>query len=159
MRRAKRSSALYVTTLLAVGLVIGRLLPPLAVRFEGQAPRPSWTAAVILATGAVIVGALAWNTWQTLHRRKRTMHVDRAIQLLAIAKSCVMVGAVFAGGYGGFALAYVGAESELGRERLLHGGVAAIAAALLLVAALALEWACQLPGDDDEAKDAAASPA
>ncbi|RLV54960.1 DUF3180 domain-containing protein [Aeromicrobium phragmitis] len=159
MRRAKRSSALYVTALLAVGLVIGRLLPPLAVRFEGQAPRPSWAAAVILATGAVIVGALAWNTWQTLHRRHLTIHVDRAIQLLAIAKSCVMVGAVFAGGYGGFALAYIDVDSVLARERLLHAGAAAIAAGLLLAAALVLEWACQLPGDDDENKDTAASPA
>lgn len=159
MRRAKRSSALYVIALLAVGLVIGRLIPPLAVRFEGQAPRPGWAVAVILATGAVVVGVLAWSTWHILHRKKLTMHVDRAIQLLAIAKSCIMVGGVFAGGYTGFAIAFVDVDTVLGRERVLHSAVAALAAALLLIAALLLEWACQLPGDDDEEKNAAASPA
>lgn len=157
MRRIKRSSALYVVSLVAIGLIVGRLLPPLASRFEGQAPRPGWTAAVLLGTGAVIIGVLAWNTWQNLHRRKQRFNADRAIQLLAIAKSCVMVGAVFAGGYTGFALAYVGADTELGRERLLNSAAAAAAAALLLAAALVLEWACQLPGDDDEDKESTAT--
>jgi len=157
MRRAKRSSALYVVSLVAVGLVVGRLLPPLSVRFEGQAPRPGWTAAVLLGVGAAIVGVLAWNTWQSLHRRKQRFNADRAIQLLAVAKSCVMVGAVFTGGYAGFALAYVGADTELGHERLLNSGAAGLAAAALLIAALLLEWACQIPGDDDENKESTAT--
>ncbi|MBM9464792.1 DUF3180 family protein [Aeromicrobium sp. YIM 150415] len=159
MRRARRSSALYVTVLIAVGAIVGRLIPPLAVRFEGQSPRPDWTAAVLLAAGAAVVGVLAWSTWQSLHKKKLRINADRAIQLLAVAKSCVLVGGVFSGGYAGFVLAYVGVSSELARERLLHGGAAAVAALLLLVAALLLERACQLPGDDDESKDTATSPA
>lgn len=161
----KPSSPLYVTVLIAVGLVVGRIIPPLAVRFDGFAPRPTWGAAGILAVGAAVVGLLAWNMWQAVHRDRRVISSPHAIRMLALAKAAIMVGGVFAGGYAGFALAYVGTTSELGRERLLHGGAAALAAVALLVAALVLERACRLPEDDGEddhgvnAKNAGPSPA
>jgi hypothetical protein len=44
-------------------------------------------------------------------------------------------------------------DSPLGKERAVRGGAAAIGSLLLLTAALLLERACRLPGDDDEGKD------
>jgi TRAP-type C4-dicarboxylate transport system permease small subunit len=162
MRKVRRSSPLYVAGLVASGLVVGRLLPPLTVRLDGTSPPvPGWAAAVVLFCGAIAIGALAWGTWQNLHRDKRQYSAEHAIRILALAKAAVLVGGVFAGGYAGYALAYLGSSTELGELRLWRSAVAAGAALLLLFAALVLEWACRLPSDDDEesASDADPSPA
>lgn len=155
MRPARRSGPLYVAVLLAVGLVVGRLLPPLAVRVDGGSPPvPGWGAAIVLGAGAITVGALAWHTWLHLHRRKRRMTADHAIRLLALAKAAIMVGGVFAGGYAGYALAFADSDSPLGQARFDRSLVAAGAAVALLIAALVLEWACRLPVDgEDKEKD------
>lgn len=162
MRPAQRSSPLYVACLVAVGLVVGRLLPPLAVRLDGGSPPvPGWGATIVLVCGAIAVAALAWHTWHNLHQRKRRIVADRAIRLLALAKAAIMVGGVFAGGYVGYALAYAQSDSPLGELRFERGLFAAGAAALLLIAALILEWACRLPvdGDDEERNKSGADPA
>ncbi|WP_269305169.1 DUF3180 domain-containing protein [Aeromicrobium sp. HA] len=151
MRKARRSSPLYVALLVASGLVVGRLLPPLAVRLDGTSPPvPGWGAAIVLLCGAIAVGALAWGTWQRLHRDKRRFTAHHAIRLVALAKAAVLVGGVFTGGYAGYALAYLGSSTELGELRFWRAAAAAGAALLLLVAALCLEWACRLPSGDDE---------
>jgi len=155
MRKARRSSPLYVAVVVASGLVVGRLLPPLTVRLDGSSPPvPGWAAAIVLLCGAIAVGALAYGTWQNLHRRQRRFAADHAIRLLALAKTAVLVGGVFTGGYAGYALAYLGSSTELGELRFWRAGAAAGAALLLLIAGLILEWACRLPSDDDEEKSA-----
>lgn len=160
MRKARRSSPLYVAVLVASGLVVGRLLPPLTVRLDGTSPPvPGWAAAIVLLCGAIAVGALAWGTWQNLHRHKRRFTADHAIRLLALAKAAVLVGGVFTGGYAGYALAYLGSSTELGELRFWRAGAAAAAALLLLIAALVLEWTCRLPSDDDEETASEAGPA
>src|SRR5690606_788151 len=111
---------------------------------------PGWAAAIVLLCGAIAVGALAWGTWRNLHQRQRRMVADHAIRLLALAKAAVLVGGVFAGGYAGYALAYLGSSTELGELRFWRSAAAAGAALALLVAALILEWTCRLPSDDDE---------
>lgn len=163
MRKVRRSSPLYVTGIVASGLVVGRLLPPLTVRFDGTSPPvPGWAATIVLLCGAIAVGGLAWATWRDLHRRRMRVVADRAIRMLALAKAAVLVGGVFAGGYAGYALAYLGSSTDLGELRFWRSAAAAGAALALLVAALLLEWACRLPLDDDEEKptaDADPSPA
>jgi len=164
MRQVRRSSPLYVVALIAAGLIVGRLLPPLIVRFDGASPPvPGWAAAIVMLCGAIAIGALAWGTWQNLHRRQRWFAAEHGIRLLALAKAAVMVGGVFTGGYAGYALAYLGSSTEMGEMRLWRSAAAAGAALLLLIAALILEWACRLPTDDDEEKasssDADPSPA
>lgn len=151
MRPARRSSPLYVAGVVAVGLVVGRLMPPLIVRFDGASPPvPGWAPTFVLAAGAVAVAVMAWSTWQNLHRKSRRITHHHAVRLLSLAKASVMVGGVFAGGYGGYALAYWGADSRLGEARFWQSTAAAVAAVLLLVAALLLERACQLPSDGDD---------
>ena len=62
-----------------------------------------------------------------------------------------MVGAVFAGGYLGYALMYLDSlETGLGRARVIESGLATVAAAAVVAAALWLERTLRLPEDDDE---------
>lgn len=147
----RRTSLLGVVGVIAVGVVVGRLTPPLIVRAGEQVPRVSWSAPLLLGFAAVVVGVLAWSTWQTLHRQKRRMTSERGVTLVAVAKSGATVGSLVGGFYGGFAVAYLGSlDSELGRERALHAAVAAVACVVLLIASLLLERACVVPRDDDD---------
>jgi len=105
----------------------------------------------VLGLAAGVVGMLAWSTWQSLHKHHQRMTSEHGLRMLAVAKSSAYVGALVAGAYGGLAISFLDAwEAPFGRERVLHGGVAAGAAVLLLVAGLLLEQACRLPGSDDE---------
>ena len=151
MNRVRPTSALLVVALIGTGLVVGRLIPPLIVRLDGNVPRLGWAAPLTLVLAAVLVGTLAWNTWQTLHKKHERMTSDHAIRMLAIAKSCVVVGALVAGVYAGFALAFIDSwDVPLGKERVVRGGAAAIASLLLLTAALLLERACRVPDQPDD---------
>ncbi|MEV7397628.1 DUF3180 domain-containing protein [Aeromicrobium sp. NPDC092404] len=151
MNRVRPTSALLVIALIGAGLVVGRLIPPAVVRLDGSVPRLSWAAPLTLVLAAALVGAFAWNTWQALHKKHERMTSDHGIRMLAMAKSSIFVGALVAGVYTGFVLAYVGAmDSPLGKERVLRGGAAALASLALLVAGLLLERACRVPGDDAE---------
>ena len=160
MRPVRRTSALNVAVWVAIGLVIGLLVRPVSVRLDATPPRVGWGAATTLFVVAMVVGALAWSTWQSLHKKHERMTSDHAAKMLALSRSCVIVGALFAGTYGGFALAFVGdLDTPLGHERAVNGGGAALAGLLLLVAALLLERACRLPEDDDDQTAADATPA
>ena len=159
MRPVRRTSAFNVAVWVAVGLVIGLLVRPVSVRLDASPPRVGWGAATTLIVVALVVGALAWSTWQSLHKKHERMTSDHAAKMLALSRSCAIVGALFAGGYGGFALAYIGdLDTPLGQERALNGGVAAIAGILLLVAALLLERSCRLPEDDEDGKAGRSAP-
>jgi len=147
----RRTSALVIASLIGIGLVVGRLIPAIIVRLDGNIPRVSWAAAGALLLGAAIVGWLAWSTWESLHKKKRRMTSDHGVTMLALAKASSVVGALFAGSYGGFAAAFIGStDSPLGKERFVHAGGAAIAGLLLMIAGLLLERALRLPGGDDE---------
>jgi len=152
----RRATALLVASWVAFGLVLGLLV----VRFSEHPPRIGWSAAVTLFVVSLVVLAAAWNTWQSLHKKKQRMTSDHAAKMLALSRSCVIVGALFLGGYAGFALSFVDdLDTQFGRERAVHAGVAALAALVLLVAALLLERACRLPEDDDEEPAGEATPA
>jgi hypothetical protein len=154
MNRVRPTSALLVVALIGSGLVVGRLVPPVVVRLDGSVPRLTWAAPLTLLLAAMLVGAFVWNTWQALHKKHERMTADHGIRMLALAKSAIVVGALVAGVYGGFAMAYVDAwDAPLGKERVIRGGAAALASVMLLIAGLLLERACRVPGDDQDGKD------
>lgn len=151
MTPVRHTSVLSVIALLGAGLLVGRVLPELVQRAGGTPPAVSWAASATFVLAAVLVGVFAWNMWQALHRRKQTIHAEHALRMLAVAKACVVVSALFCGAYAGFALAFVSVfEIPAARDRVIHGGAAAVAALLLMIAALLLERACRLPGDGDD---------
>ncbi len=151
MNKTKRTSALLIASLVGIGLVVGRLVPELFVRADHSVPVVGWGAAVTLLLGAAILGAIAWNTWQSLHKKNQRMTSDHGVTMLALAKASAAVAALFAGAYSGYAIAYLDSyDSPLGKDRVIHSGAAAIAGLLMMIAALVLERSLRIPGDDDE---------
>lgn len=151
MNRMRRTSALWAVSVIALGVVLGRLTPPIIIRFDGTVPRVSWAAGLLLFGAAVGVGVMAYNTWQSLHKKKSRMTSQHAVTMLSVAKAGTAVGALIAGFYIGFALTYLDdLDTMLGRERVIHGAVAAVASILLLIASLLLERACIVPHDEDD---------
>lgn len=153
MNTFSRTSALTIVSLAGIGLVSGRLIPELILRADGSVPVVSWGPAIALLLGAVVLGVLAWNTWQSLHKKHQRMTSDHGVTMLALAKGGAVVAALLAGAYGGYAIAYLDSfDSPLGQDRVLHAGGATIAGLLMLTAALLLERALRIPGGDDESE-------
>jgi hypothetical protein len=163
MSHVRRATPLMVVGLIGAGVIFGVLVRPVTTRLGTTPPPVGWGPATMLFVVAVLVGALAWTTWQSLHKKHERMTSDHGIKLLALSRSCLIVAGLFGGGYGGYALSYVrDLDTPLGADRVWHAGLAALAGLLLVVAALLLEWACRIPGgedDDPEANGAAASAA
>jgi hypothetical protein len=151
MNNLRRATPLFVVALLGSGIVFGVLLRPLSVRFGATPPQVGWGAATMLFVIAVLVGGLAWNTWQSLHKKKERMTSEHGVKLLALSRSSLIVGALFAGTYTGYALSYLNdVDTPLGSDRVWHSGFAAFAGLLLVTAALLLEHACRIPGGEDD---------
>lgn len=131
------------------GVLLGGLLRPLSIRFAGTAPTVELLQVAVLYFVAVVLAGVAWLTWRSLHRRHEYLEPHRAVNRLVLAKSCAIVGALCAGGYGGYALAFVGrTDAALAQERMVHGALGAVAGLLVTLAALALERACRTRGGD-----------
>ena len=102
-----------------------------------------------LAFVALVVGSVAWSTHRSLHRRHERLQPHHAVNRLVLAKSCALAGAVFAGGYFGYALAWVNlSDAELAHQRMLHAGVGGVAGVALVACSLLLERACRVSRDD-----------
>ncbi len=151
MTTVRGTPVLGLTALGGAGVVVGRLTPAIIEAFDGNAPRVGWSAAVTLFIASVIIGVIAWNTWQSLHKKHERMTSDHGIKMLSLAKASALVGALFAGLYLGYALAFVDAlDTDFGRERALHAGIAGVAGILMVIAALLLERALRVPGGEDK---------
>lgn len=166
MSTVRRTSALSLIVLGGVGLMVGRLVRTVVEALDGRSPTVGWSAALTLLMAALILGGFAWNTWQSLHKRGERMTSDHGVKMLALAKSSALVAALFAGGYFGYALAFANAvDTPLGKERFVHSGFAGLAGLLMMIAALLLERALQVPGGKDpngkkgESPEADATPA
>jgi Protein of unknown function (DUF3180) len=136
--------------LLLAGLVLGRLVRPAAAWLDATAPRVTWVQGAVLYLAAVILLAVARVTYVAVHQRRQRLLPHQAVNRLVLAKACAITGAAVAGGYLGYALAWVGAGAELARERIVLSLVAALGAALTTAGALMLERACRVR-DDGEA--------
>lgn len=151
----KRATPLLVVGLIGPGIIFGTLVRPLAARLDVTAPQIGWGPATMLFTIAVLIGGLAWNTWQSLHKKHERMTSDHGVKMLALSRSSLIVGGLFGGGYGGYAMSFApDFDTPLGSARVWHAGSASLAGVLLVVAALLLERACHIPGGDDEEPEA-----
>jgi hypothetical protein len=131
------------------GLVGGWLIRPLATRLDQTAPVVSWIQVTVLWFVVLILAAAAWGMWR-LRQRGVRLEPHRAVNRLVLAKACALVGALVAGGYAGYALAWLGVDAELAEQRMLRSGVAALAGIGMCAAALLLERACRVRKGDDE---------
>ncbi|WP_157181475.1 DUF3180 domain-containing protein [Actinopolymorpha alba] len=118
----------------------------------GRAP---WSAAGGLAFFAALLLAGAWYMYDRVHRKRRTVDGLTAVRLLALAKASALVGALVAGVYAGFAARYLPEYGVPdGRDRVIRGGVTALAAIVVVVGALLLERACKVPKGPEENENA-----
>jgi hypothetical protein len=137
-----------VTGSALLGLVLGWAVRPVSVRLNGAAPTVGWLPVLALAFVALVVGSVAWSTNRALHRRHERLEPHHAVNRLVLAKSCALAGAVFAGAYFGYALAWVGlSDAELAHQRMLHAAVGGVAGVALVACSLLLERACRVSRD------------
>jgi hypothetical protein len=132
-----------------VGLVLGWLVRPVTVRMSGTAPTVGWAPVVTLAFVAAVLGATAWSTYRTVHRRRERIEPHHAVNRLVLAKASALAGSLVAGGYFGYALSWWGlTDAALARERVLHSLIAGAVGVLLVTGALLLERACRVSRGD-----------
>jgi predicted cobalt transporter CbtA len=132
-----------------VGLVLGWALRPIAIRLNGTAPTVGWLPVLALAFVALVMGSVAWSTHRSVQRRRERLEPHQAVNRLVLGKAGALAGAVVAGGYFGYALAWVGlTESELGQQRMVRALLGGLAGVALVVGSLLLERACRVSGDD-----------
>lgn len=139
-----------VVVLGVVGLIGGWSLRPVTQWLGGSPPLVTWVQVGALYFVAAVLAVTAWQTRRAV-ARPLGMEPNRAVNRLVLAKACVLVGALVAGGYGGYALTWIDSEAALAGQRILRSGLGALAGLLVVAAALVLERACRVPEDDDDA--------
>lgn len=149
--RLRPTSAGAITGWVVVGLVGGWALHPLAERVRDTAPVVTWAQPLALLLVAAILGATAYLTWRTVHVHHQRLDPHQAVNRLVLARACALVGALVAGGYFGYALSWVGVETELGEQRLWRSVIAGLAGVAIVITALLLERACRVRSDPDAA--------
>ena len=149
--RLRPTSAATLAIWAVVGLVGGWLLHPLAERVNGTAPVITWAQPLALLLVAAILGATAYLTWRAVHVQHERLEPHQAVNRLVLARACALVGALVAGGYAGYALSWMGMDSDLASQRLWRSAVAAVAGVAIVVTSIVLERACRVRSDDDDA--------
>jgi small-conductance mechanosensitive channel len=133
-----------------IGLVAGWAIRPIALGVGAAEPDVTWLAIGLVYFMAAALGGAAYLTWRTLHRQRRRLPANRAVNRLVLGKACALAGAAIAGGYFGYALAQVGVTaSDVADTRLWHSVVAGLGGLLLMAASLLLERACRVRGEDE----------
>jgi Mn2+/Fe2+ NRAMP family transporter len=140
------TSARALTACIVVGLAIGWSLHPLMSSVAGGPPLVSWVQALVLVMVAAIMAFLAWHTWQIVHVRGQRLEPHQAVNRLVLARACALAGATVTAGYIGYAVSWLGDQSQYADRWILRSLVAAAGAAGVTLASLALERACRADG-------------
>ena len=147
--RLRPTSPGSVTAWAVVGLVCGWLLHPVAEQLRGTAPVVTWIQPLTLLLVAAILGWTAWATHRTVHVRHEQLLPHQAVNRLVLARACLLAGALVAGGYLGYAVSWLGIDTDLAQQRLVRSLVATAAGVLICVGAVLLERACRVRSDED----------
>ena len=132
-----------------VGLVAGWLYHRIIDSGTGTAPLVSWAQPVALLLVAGVLFVTAWSTRRTIRMRPGGLSPAHAVNRLVLARACAYVGALAGGGYLGYAVSWLGVQSDLADQRALRSAIAGIAGILMVVAGVLLERACRVPPEDD----------
>ena len=69
---------------------------------------------------AVIMGFLAWHTWQTVQVRGERLELHQAMNRLVLARACALGGTLIAAGYVGYAVSWLGDASQYADRWMLR---------------------------------------
>ncbi len=140
-----RPTSFAVVTVWAIGgLVLGWLWKRLAEELNGTAPLVSWAQPAALWLVAVAIGITWWQTYRAVQVHRERLEPHRAVNRLVLARAGALVGALVAGGYAGYAVAWIGDPAELAGQRILRSVVAVVAGLAMAAGALLLERACRV---------------
>lgn len=150
-----------IATLVAIAVAVG-LASWMVVRLTySTLPPLPWTAVATLVLVAVVELLLARGAYARIRRRPGAPLLEPLViaRYLALAKATSYVAAIVAGAFGGL-LGYLldNLNTPTQRADAWVAGACTLAAVVLAVAALLLEYACRVPGDsdgDEESKPAA----
>jgi hypothetical protein len=142
------ASSLYAWAL--IGLVAGWAYHRLLDESTKPAPLVSWAQPLALFLVAAILGGTAWSTRRSVQHARVRLSPHHAVNRLVLARACAYVGCLVAGAYLGYAVSWLGVESDLAAQRAVRSAVAGLAGLLVVAAGLLLERACRVPPEDDE---------
>lgn len=131
------------------GLVLGWLVHPVAVWLGGVAPVVTWSQGAFLWVAAVALAVAARAMRRGVESGGLLDH-DRAVNRLVLARASALVGALVGGGYGGYAISWIGDGSQMTGSRVATSLFAALGGVVLVLGGLALERACRTPSDDED---------
>jgi len=139
-----------LTIVSVAGLLGGWASHLLLERVTGQPPLVSWTQSLALVLVAMIMSFLAWQTWQAVQVRREWLEPQRAVNRLVLARACAIGGALVTAGYVGYAVSWLGDESQQADQWVLRAVVAAVGAAGVTLGSLVLERACRTDGGEEQ---------
>ena len=145
------TSARALTASIVVGLALGWAIHPVMTSVAGRPPLVSWAQALVLVMVAAIMGFLAWHTWQTVQVRGERLELHQAMNRLVLARACALGGALIAAGYAGYAISWLGDDSQFADRWITRAVVAALGGLGVTLASLALERACRTDGGRPQA--------
>ncbi len=134
----------------AAGLVGGWLLRTVSERVQGTAPVVTWLQPLALLFVAAVLGAVAWLTWRTVQDGRGYLAPQRAVNRFVLGRACALVGALVAGGYLGYAVSWLGVDTDLAQQRVWRSVLAGVAGVAVVATALLLERACRVRSDHEE---------
>jgi lysylphosphatidylglycerol synthetase-like protein (DUF2156 family) len=132
-----------------VGLLAGWLYHWIIDHGTGTAPLVSWAQPAALVLVAAVLFVTAWSTRRTIRLRPGGLSPSHAVNRLVLARACAYVGALAGGVYLGYAVSWLGVESDLAHQRALRSACAGVAGVLMVIAGVLLERACRVPPEDD----------
>lgn len=133
-----------------VGAVIGFLTWHLLLAVGWSLPVLGASAWLVSLLAALLIG---WQVGVVRRERRRPYDHDPAVALtrVRLAQASIVVGLLLAGGYGSLVVAALpGWPAPLIVDRVVHGGLATVAALCWAGAGGVLEWQSRIPRRDDE---------
>ena len=122
-------------------------------------PAPTISVLVLLGLAAVVLG-MGWNVRQYRAGKRPGLDPLVAARTVVLATASAYTGSLLAGWYGAHVVLVLGDLEIAGRRAVaVAGGIALLAAVVLVVAGLVVERWCEIRADDDDDPGAAESPA
>jgi hypothetical protein len=132
-----------------IGLVSGWLFHRVVYGGPKFAPMVSWVQPLALVLVAAILVGTARSTRRSIRQSHGALAAHHAVNRLVLARACAYVGALMAGAYFGYAVSWLGVNSDLQAQRVVTSAIAGVSGLLVVVAGLLLERACRVPPEDD----------
>lgn len=140
-----------VVSVLSGAIIAGALI----IGFEAAGAFPPvvpWSVPILLVVLASATAGYAWLLPKRI--KEKRVSSQEGFTALAVGKSMIMTGALFAGGHIVYVMRYISMfDAPLPSARVVQGGATTVAALLLAGAGALLERACVVPTDDDDDDD------